>query len=173
MLSILQPRAKVQLSGPSLVVKYSHKNPNLLITADSLGSVYVVDCLDVFNYKMEKFPNVTQMDPKSKLNFNFKNLDCIRAHDYPIFDIDWHDNSTKFITGGADPACMVWDIEKSKCLSKAFSHTRTVRCVKSCQSNPSKISLLFLFQTFSQVVEEMDSYFFMTLGSVKAQGLIQ
>ena len=66
MLTQLQPRAKIQLSGPSLVVKYSHNNPNLLLTADSTGSIFLVDSLKAFDYKLEKYPNIALMEAQSK-----------------------------------------------------------------------------------------------------------
>lgn len=58
-------------------------------------------------------------------------------HEFPIFDIDWHDKSTKFITGSADLACAIWDVETMQRLYQGTSHNRSVRSVKSCPYNSS------------------------------------
>jgi len=70
--------------------------------------------------------------------FAISNKGKFQLHEFPIFDIDWHDKSTKFITGSADLACAIWDVETMARLYQGFSHNRSVRSIKSCEFNSSK-----------------------------------
>lgn len=119
--------AKIPLDSVSLVVKYSPDYPNLLITPDGGGQIYIANCLRPFDYKLPDPPQVAEIEPERKF----------RIHEFPIFDIDWHDKSTKFITGSADLACAIYDTETMSRLYQGYSHTRSVRSVKSCEYNSS------------------------------------
>lgn len=55
----------MKLDGASLVVRYSHDFPNLMITPDAQGNVYIVNCLESINTKKPEPPLVNEIEPKS------------------------------------------------------------------------------------------------------------
>lgn len=64
-LTHLRPMAKIQLDSVSLVVKYSPDYPNLLITPDGGGQIYIANCLRPFDYQLPAPPQVAEIEPES------------------------------------------------------------------------------------------------------------
>lgn len=60
--------AKIKLDTVSLVVKYSHEYPNLLITPDGGGQIYIANCLRPFDYQLPAPPQVAEIEPESNLS---------------------------------------------------------------------------------------------------------
>jgi len=67
-LTHLRPIAKIKLDTVSLVVKYSHEYPNLLITPDGGGQIYIANCLRPFDYQLPAPPQVAEIEPESNLS---------------------------------------------------------------------------------------------------------
>ena len=55
----------------------------------------------------------------------------------PVFDLDWHDTSTKLIVGCGNRFVSLLDVEKGIVLKSERAHANSVRCVRSCQYNTS------------------------------------
>lgn len=64
-LKSLHPVAKVDLKGLSLATKYSEDTPNLLLSSDEIGNVYLIDSLETENYKENDIVGTPIIFPKS------------------------------------------------------------------------------------------------------------
>jgi denticleless len=59
----------------------------------------------------------------------------IQPHNSPIFDLDWHNQSKRLVTGSGDLTCAVVDIETGNTLFRGLEHQNSVRAVRSCRFN--------------------------------------
>lgn len=55
----------MKLDSVSLVVKYSHEYPNLLIIPDGEGKIYIANSLRPCNMKLPEPPQIAEMEPES------------------------------------------------------------------------------------------------------------
>ena len=57
----------MKLDAVSLVVKYSHEHPNLLVTGDGEGKVYIANCLRPFDLESSTSHEIPLIEPESNL----------------------------------------------------------------------------------------------------------
>lgn len=55
----------MKLDAVSLVVKYSHDYPNLLIVPDGEGKIYLANTLSSFHMKLPDLPQIAEIEPMS------------------------------------------------------------------------------------------------------------
>eukprot|EP01017_Pseudomicrothorax_dubius_P017466 TRINITY_DN1968_c0_g1_i14.p1 TRINITY_DN1968_c0_g1~~TRINITY_DN1968_c0_g1_i14.p1 ORF type:complete len:292 (+),score=38.71 TRINITY_DN1968_c0_g1_i14:69-944(+) len=151
-LSALKPVGRLELDGTSLSLKYSYDKPTLLCASCENGLVHVVD--------------ITKIVPKRTTPFipeTIKPLLTASIHMSPIFDIDWHDASSKLLTAAGDMTISIFDMERITQTKYLHKHTKSVRSVASCKSNPNLIAsggrdgdlyLWDLRQTYSDYSQE-------------------
>lgn len=118
----------MELEGLSLAVKYSKDFPSMLMASCEFGNIYIVNTFDYDNVQTKATSNL----PLPKIKPTMINL-----HSSPLFDIEWHDNSSKVLTGSGDLSCGVYDLNKSMMNLKLHGHTKSVRSLASCLFNPN------------------------------------
>ena len=70
----LKPKAKCKLDGLSLVVKYSEKKTNLLLSADEKGFAYIIDTMKPILNKNSHNPEIPTIPIDCKQLFGIKIL---------------------------------------------------------------------------------------------------
>lgn len=73
-------------------------------------------------------------------NFLLEEFKCDNG---AIFDIEWHDFSTKFIIASNNSNNLLWDAEKGQPVFDMNVQNSNIRTIKSCVFNTSSAILLF------------------------------
>ena len=143
-LSHLHPVGRVDLRGLSLVTKYSHDLPEFILTCDESGYVYLINSLELELKKEKELSTPIHLLPKSKkkmkyISYKNKNLEEYKCDNGAIFDVEWYDNSQKFLIASGQSNSLVWDTETGEICFQNPLNNCSIRTIKSCLYNNSFI----------------------------------
>ena len=59
----------------------------------------------------------------------WSNYKILRGHSGDVYDLSWNPESKYLISGSVDNCCMIWNIEKAKCVNRFMDHEHFVQGV--------------------------------------------
>ena len=65
----------------------------------------------------------------------WSNHKILRGHSGDVYDLSWNPDSKYLISGSVDNYCMIWNIEKAKCVNRFMDHEHFVQGVSWDPSN--------------------------------------
>ena len=60
---------------------------------------------------------------------SWSNYKILRGHSGDVYDLSWNPDSKYLISGSVDNYCMIWNIEKAKCVNRFMDHEHFVQGV--------------------------------------------
>ena len=60
---------------------------------------------------------------------SWSNYKILRGHSGDVYDLSWNPESKYLISGSVDNYCMIWNIEKAKCVNRFMDHEHFVQGV--------------------------------------------
>ena len=65
----------------------------------------------------------------SEEKVSWSNYKILRGHSGDVYDLSWNPESKYLISGSVDNYCMIWNIEKAKCVNRFMDHEHFVQGV--------------------------------------------
>ena len=65
----------------------------------------------------------------SEEKISWSNYKILRGHSGDVYDLSWNPESKYLISGSVDNYCMIWNIEKAKCVNRFMDHEHFVQGV--------------------------------------------
>ena len=87
----------------------------------------------------------------------WSNYKILRGHSGDVYDLSWNPESKYLISGSVDNYCMIWNIEKAKCVNRFMDHDHFVQGVswdprnKYILTQSSDKSVRFYKNTYSKL----------------------